>query len=209
MASRQSLTEGVVKTLRDQILQGELRPGDRLVEGKISAKLGVSRVPVREALHLLAAEGVVTIEARKGAVVTVFSAAQVRELVEVRATLEALNAKLAARRNDPAQLAILEHILKQGNDLTGKDDLVRIAELNIAFHDALVKVAANSILQDMMRSLRERTALIFTSRDDGFITKTWQEHEAILRAVIAGDGEMAALLALRHVYSAAQIDRPV
>ena len=199
------LTEFVATTLRDEIFNGKILSGERLVEGKISERLGVSRIPVREALHTLASEGIVVIEPRKGAVVASFSSEQIRELIEVRATLEALNARLAAERHDLQQIALLQSILDEGVKLTGKDNLHRISELNKCFHDALGEIGANSILREMMRSLRERTALIFKSTDNDYITKNWQEHEAILKAVIAGDGEMAALLASRHVYSAAKI----
>src|SRR5215204_5694750 len=92
-ASHSPLTELVVTALRERILGGTVPPGERLVEGRLSDELGVSRMPVREALRKLAAEGLVTIEPRRGATVTSFSTDQVRELVEVRATLEGLNAK--------------------------------------------------------------------------------------------------------------------
>jgi DNA-binding GntR family transcriptional regulator len=202
-----STAEVVAKMLRDQIFSGKLLPGARLVEGKISEEIGVSRVPVREALHALASEGVVTIEPRKGAVVSSFSEQQIYELIEVRATLEALNAKLAAERHDPHQMEALNKILAEGTALTGRDNLARISKLNMAFHDALGMIGANTILRELLHSLRERTALIFKSTDDAYIAKNWQEHEAILKAVIAGDGELAALLASRHVYSAARISK--
>jgi DNA-binding GntR family transcriptional regulator len=199
------LTKLVLAALRERILSGELAPGERLVEGRLSEQLGVSRMPVREALRALAAEGIVVIEPRRGATVTSFSPEQIREMVEVRATLEALNAKLAARRHDPAQIARLERILAEGTRLTSEDDLTRISALNLDFHEALGSVAANSVLQEMMRSLRERTALFFTVNNRERMRQNWEEHAAILRAVVAGDAELASLLAARHVYSAAEL----
>jgi DNA-binding GntR family transcriptional regulator len=199
------LTKLVLAALRERILSGELAPGERLVEGRLSEELGVSRMPVREALRALAAEGIVVIEPRRGATVTSFSPEQIREMVEVRATLEALNAKLAARRHDPAQIARLERILAEGTRLTSEDDLTRISALNLDFHEALGSVAANSVLQEMMRSLRERTALFFTVNNRERMRQNWEEHAAILRAVVAGDAELASLLAARHVYSAAEL----
>ncbi|MGR4868103.1 GntR family transcriptional regulator [Variovorax sp. LARHSF232] len=199
------LTKLVLAALRERILSGELAPGERLVEGRLSEELGVSRMPVREALRALAAEGIVVIEPRRGATVTSFTPEQIREMVEVRATLEALNAKLAARRHDPAQIARLERILAEGTRLTSEDDLTRISALNLDFHEALGSVAANSVLQEMMRSLRERTALFFTVNNRERMRQNWEEHAAILRAVVAGDAELASLLAARHVYSAAEL----
>ena len=202
------LTQLILNALRERILSGQLAPGERLVEGKLSEEFGVSRMPVREALRALAAEGLVSIEPRRGATVIRFTDDQIQDMVEVRATLEALNAKLAARRNDPAQIARLERILSDGSKLTSVDDLTRISALNLEFHDTLGKVAGNSVLQEMMHWLRERTALFFSVNNRDRMHQNWDEHAAILRAVVTGDAELAALLAARHVYSAAQLAAP-
>ena len=206
-ANHSPLTELVVSALRERILSGGVPPGERLVEGKLSEELGVSRMPVREALRQLAAEGLVTIEPRRGASVTSFTPQQMRELVEVRATLEGLNAKLAAQRHDARQIAEMERILEEGTRVSkdGADDAVMLM-MNQRFHDALGSIAANSILQDIMRSLRDRTALLFASINSSRGPQNWDEHAAILRAVINGDAELASLLAMRHVYNAAQME---
>ncbi|WP_439609841.1 GntR family transcriptional regulator [Hydrogenophaga sp.] len=206
-ANHSPLTELVVSALRERILSGGVPPGERLVEGKLSEELGVSRMPVREALRQLAAEGLVTIEPRRGASVTSFTPQQMRELVEVRATLEGLNAKLAARRHDDQQIAEMERILEEGTRVSrdGADDAVMLM-MNQRFHDALGSIAANSILQDIMRSLRDRTALLFAPLNRSRGPQNWDEHAAILRAVINGDAELASLLAMRHVYNAAQME---
>jgi len=205
-ASHSPLTHVVMSALRERILAGTIPPGERLVEGKLSTELGVSRMPVREALRQLAAEGLVTIEPRRGASVTSFSPQQVRELVEVRATLEGLNAKLAAQRHDAKQIAEMERILEEGTRLAEGDDPAIAMLMNQRFHDALGSIAANSVLQDLMRSLRDRTALLFAPLNRERGSQNWEEHAAILRAVIRGDAELAALLAMRHVYNAAQME---
>lgn len=206
-ANHSPLTELVVTALRERILSGGVPPGERLIEGKLSEELGVSRMPVREALRQLAAEGLVTIEPRRGASVTSFTPQQMRELVEVRASLEGLNAKLAAQRHDDQQIAEMQRILEEGTRVSkdGADDAVMLM-MNQRFHDALGSIAANSILQDIMRSLRDRTALLFASINSSRGPQNWDEHAAILRAVINGDAELASLLAMRHVYNAAQMD---
>jgi DNA-binding GntR family transcriptional regulator len=203
--SHSPLTRMVVDTLRDRILSGAAVGGERLVEGRLSEELGVSRMPVREALRQLASEGLVTIEPRRGAAVTQFSEDQVRELVEVRATLEGLNAKLAAKRHDAAKIKELESILAEGLSVAETADSLTLTRLNQRFHDALANIADNSVLRDIMRSLRDRTALLFAPLNSGRGKQNWEEHAAILRAVIDGDAELAALLATRHVYSAAQM----
>ncbi|MDQ2928569.1 MAG: GntR family transcriptional regulator, partial [Pseudomonadota bacterium] len=144
------LTSMIATTIRERILNGNLAPGVRLVEARLSEELGVSRVPVREALRALAADGVVTIEPRRGASVTVYSPELVQELVEVRATLEALNAKLAARRHNPELIARLQHIVSQGAEIAKSDDPKKLHDDNVNFHEALAGIAANSVLRDMV-----------------------------------------------------------
>ena len=203
-AAHSPLTKLVADAIRERILSGELAPGDRLVESFWSDELGVSRMPVREALRSLAAEGVVTIEPRRGATVTAYSPEQVQELVEVRATLEALNAKLAAKRRDRELLQRLEKRLAAGAQVSEKSSLAKVQQDNTDFHETLAQAASNSVLQDLVRMLRERTAVIFAPHSAKRAKETWDEHGAILRAVIDGDAELAALWAARHVYSAAQ-----
>lgn len=204
-ATHTPLAQLVTATLRERIMTGDFPMGARLVEGKLSEELGVSRMPVREALRELAAEGIVTIEARRGASVTMFSEDQKREMIEVRATLEALNAKLAAKRHDPRQIAVLQRVLDEGAALGPHSSASEIIAQNNRFHEALASVGGNSVLREMMRSLRDRTAMLFAPISKERSRENWEEHAAILRAVIDGDVELAALLAARHVYNAAQI----
>lgn len=203
-ASHSPLFALVTDKLRERILKGEYEPGERLVENKLSAELGVSRIPVREALRALASEGLVLIEPRRGASVARLSPDIVREMVEVRATLEGLNAKLAAQRRDPELVAELQAVLDQGMDAAAQGRADELLSLNSRFHEVLGTIAANSVLQEMMRSLRERTAVLFGPANARRARQNWEEHAQILQAVIAGDADLAALLAARHVYSAAK-----
>jgi len=189
--------------LRERILSGEFRPGARLVEGKLSAEMAVSRIPVREALRALAAEGLVTIEPRRGATVSVLSDELAYDMVEVRATLEGLNAKLAAMRRDEESIARLQAILSEGNRAVEAGDMKTCQELNRQFHETLAIVAGNAVLTDLMRSLRDRTALVFAPSNMGRVRENWSDHAQILAAVIAGNAELASLLATQHVHTAA------
>jgi DNA-binding GntR family transcriptional regulator len=201
--SRISLAKTVSGQIRGQILDGKLRPGERLVEDKLSVELGVSRVPVREALLGLAMEGLVRLEPRRGATVAEITPEIVAELVEVRALLEGLNARLAARRHDPEIVASLRATLARGNAAatTGSPD--QLARLNAEFHERLAEASRNSVLSEVMRGLRERTSLAFAINGRARALEDWQEHAGILAAVIEGDEELAALLATRHVHNAA------
>ncbi len=201
--SARSLSKVVSEKIRGQILDGKLRPGERLVEDKLSAELGVSRVPVREALRELSAEGLVRIERHRGASVTEVTPQMVAELVEVRALLEGLNARLAAQHHDPEIVRLLGEVLKRGNAAADSGSPEQLARLNAEFHERLAQASRNSVLSDVMRGLRERTSLAFALNGRSRAREDWQEHAGILAAVIAGDEDLAALLATRHVHNAA------
>jgi DNA-binding GntR family transcriptional regulator len=198
------LNQQVAAAIRERILAGTFVPGERLAEEKLSVELGVSRVPVRDALRHLAAEGLIVLRPRRGAVVFSHTPEEMRDLVEVRATLEGLNARLAARRHDPKQLAELDRILREGSRITERSDLSLIQRSNARFHEAIEAIAANSVLMGIVRTLRDRTALIFASRSRVRVRRNWEEHAGIVRAILAGDEERAARLAYDHVISAAR-----
>jgi DNA-binding GntR family transcriptional regulator len=201
---RGSLGKTVAEQLRRLILTGQHKPGERLVEDKLSAELGVSRVPIREALRTLAAEGLVDLPPRRGASVAILSPEIAHDLVEVRATLEGLNARLAARHHQPAIIAELQQVLTEGNAAARESNVDDLVRLNGAFHDKLAQAGRNSILWDIMRTLRERTGLVFAANTNRRSLEDWDEHSRILAAVIEGDEELAALLATRHVHQAAE-----
>jgi len=200
---RASLSKVASDQIRGQILDGRLKPGERLVEDRLSAALGVSRVPVREALLGLSMEGLVRLAPNRGATVAEVTPELVAELVEVRTLLEALNARLAARRHDPEIVALLQDTLRRGNAAAQSGSPDRLARLNGEFHERLAEASRNSVLTDIMRSLRERTNLAFSINGASRARDDWKEHAGILAAVIDGDEELAALLASRHVQNAA------
>lgn len=196
------LRDKVAEEIRAAILAGHFKPGDRLIEDRLAEEFAVSRNPIREAIRMLASEGLIEVTARRGAVVASLSPQEAEELLEVRATLEGANARLAARRRDPAVLRQLEAILVHGTDAIAAGRVADLPKLNDDFHAGLSRAGHNRVLSDMMRTLRDRSAPLFRSHGLDFARATWEEHAGILRAVIAGDTELAALLAYRHVLSA-------
>ncbi|AMG90351.1 GntR family transcriptional regulator [Bordetella parapertussis] len=201
----------VQETLRKRILSGAYAQGERLVEGDLAEEMGVSRIPVREALRALAAAGLVRIEPRRGASVASLSPEHARDIVEVRATLEALNARLAAQRRNPQQVADMDRAIRDGAHACERGDTAALVEQNRHFHELLGGVSTNAVLQDLMRSLRDRTALLFARNSVTRAADILDEHAGILQAVTAGDADLASLLAARHVHNAAQwyFERPV
>lgn len=198
------LRDLVTEQIRDAILAGRYKPGERLVEERLATDLRVSRNPVREALRSLASQGLVVVTPRRGAAVAMFGAAEGREMIEVRAMLEGLNARHAARRHDPAMIDALHRVLAEGRDKAGSAGAEELVRLNARFHDLLASAGSNRILGDIMRSLRERTNLVFSPTSATTAAQNWSEHAAILEAVIAGDEDLAALYATRHVLKAGQ-----
>jgi DNA-binding GntR family transcriptional regulator len=197
-----SLHGQVITELRRAILTGRLKAGDRLVEGKLAGELGVSRNPVREAIRVLASEGLVDVAARRGASVAIMSDQEARETIEVRALLEGQNARLAARRRDKELIKRIEAVLKKGTAAVAAGRFDQLFELNQQYHDALAAAGHNKVLGELLQKLRNRTAMLFAPMSPSRQSRSWNEHAEILRAIIDGDERTAATLATDHVMRA-------
>jgi DNA-binding GntR family transcriptional regulator len=197
-----SLHGQVITELRRAILTGRLKAGDRLVEGKLADELGVSRNPVREAIRVLASEGLVDVAARRGASVAMMSDQEARETIEVRALLEGQNARLAARRRDKELIKRIEAVLKKGTAAVAAGRFDQLFELNQQYHDALAAAGHNKVLGELLQKLRNRTAMLFAPMSPSRQSRSWNEHAEILRAIIDGDERAAATLATDHVMRA-------
>src|SRR3954464_4035506 len=163
-APRPPLSRQALQTLREAILAGRLAPGERLVEERLSAELGMSRVPIREAIKQLVVEGLAVPAAEapggRGAQVATLSANVAAELIEVRAVLEGLNARLAARNATPGKGPRVAALLARGAALSATSTAAELAALNAEFHVLLAEAGANRVLQELMRPLRERTEMV-------------------------------------------------
>jgi DNA-binding GntR family transcriptional regulator len=197
-----SLHGKVIEELRQAILSRKLKPGQRLVEAQLADEFGVSRNPVREAIRVLASEGLVEVTARRGASVISMSDEEARETIEVRALLEGQNARLAARRRDEDVLKRIEAVLRQGTEAVAARRYDLLPALNQQFHQELAAAGRNRVLGDLLKRLRERTAMLFSPTDPVRQARNWQEHAGILRAIIEGDERAAATLAAEHVMRA-------
>jgi DNA-binding GntR family transcriptional regulator len=189
----------VCDAIRDQIVSGVHRPGERLVEERLADELGVSRNPVREALRALEVEGYVELIPRRGAIVAGLSPAVVAEILEVRGALEALGARLAARRATPAEVRRLERLLDRSAQVVARGDLRRLPDLNTRFHQLLLDIGGNHLLAETMAPLRGRTQWIFAQTVGERARQSLAEHRELAAAVAAGDEERAAALAAAHV----------
>src|SRR5580704_10779677 len=196
------LHDRVVMELRQAILSGRLKPGERLVEGRLADELGVSRNPVREAIRALASEGLIEVTARRGAAVATMTEQEARETIELRALLEGQNARLAARRHDQQIIKRIEAVLNKGSAAVAAKRFEQLFDLNLLFHRELAAAGQNTVLGELLQKLRERTSMLFSPMDPGRQARSWEEHAAILRAIIDGDERRAATLAAEHVMRA-------
>ncbi|MFF8774026.1 GntR family transcriptional regulator [Kitasatospora sp. NPDC015120] len=198
--THQSLRDLVYVRLRERIIEGEYPAGRRLVERELAETMGVSRVPVREAMQRLESEGFLTVQARRGAVVAGFGPADAEHFFAVRESLEALAASLAAQHATPAGLKNLERILTRTRRAAEAGRLRETVGLNADFHRAIVELSGNPLLQEMMAPLDGRLRRLFrlTSGPESS-TPMCTEHEQLLAALRARDPEAAADLARRHV----------
>lgn len=196
-SSHRSLREQVADAIRERIMSGELTPGTRLVERTLAEELGVSRVPVRDALNLLKGEGFVTDVPRRGVVVTRLSREDVAELFDVREALEVLAVRLATERATPEQLRGLKALLREANQAIRAKDISSLGRCNQAFHDLITTIAGNALLASMLEPLEGRLHWLLRQNDDPSLLH--REHLELYQAIASGDVDTAARTSLEHV----------
>lgn len=200
--SQRPLRAAVTDEIRQQIIRGELAPGERLFEEDIAAALGVSRNPVREALQALAADGFIEIEPRRGAHVAVVDADRAAELFEIRVPLEGLVAELAAQRRTPAQIKALRDMTHQALELVQSGQLEQLPALNTKFHDALAAAACNELLASTLHRLSHLVQWVYSARIKKRSADSWTEHAALIDAIERQDATAARHLSEAHVTAA-------
>lgn len=196
----ESMVEQTRGILRERIRSGELPPGTRLRQERLAEELGISRTPLREALRLLAADGLVELQVNRGAVVSTLSHADRVAFWEARLALEPGAARLAAERRDPDAIAAMQAtIAAQRAAATETQGFAA----NRAFHLALVGAAGNPHLTRFAEALWVRTvgAAIYRTQaaTPAIVAAYADEHAAILRAIEAGDADGAARLTREHI----------
>ncbi|ACQ78847.1 transcriptional regulator, GntR family [Beutenbergia cavernae DSM 12333] len=199
VTARAALRDRIVSSLRQQIIDGDLRAGTRLHERDLSERFGVSRVPVREAIITLSGEGLVDVQPGVGAFVTPLTRQNVREVFEIRAALEPMAARLAALRCTADHLATLQALVAGARDAARVHDAAAGARANADFHEMLFRATGNDLLQTMVPALDVMTRRLFPKNIVHHEAMMWQDHEAITRAIELGDAERAAELAAAHL----------
>lgn len=198
-----ALYQEVAERLRERIFSHELPPGSWVDEQALADDYGISRTPLREALKVLASEGLVTLKPRRGCYVTEISERDLDEIFNVMALLEGQCAKLSARKATDADLQRLREVHAKLETAAADDDMNGFFEANQAFHYVLQEIADNRWLLQVIEDLRK---VIKLSRQhslfsEGRLEQSLAEHRDLLAALAARDEERAELLMRAHISS--------
>lgn len=195
------LRDVVFNTLRQAILRGDLKPGERLMEISLANKLGVSRTPVREAIHKLEQEGLVLMIPRRGAEVAQITEKSLRDVLEVRGALEELAVRLACERMTGQALGELNRAAERFEKTLGSSDITSVAEADVAFHDVIYMATDIQRLIALLNNLREqmyRYRVEYLKRGECH-AQLLSEHQEIIEAITNKEVERAVAVTCRHI----------
>ncbi len=201
-----SLYEQVYASILEAICGGALRPGDRINQDELAARLNVSRQPVTQALTVLRSQDFVQDAGRRGLVVTPLRRSFFESLYELRESLDPMAAKLAARNSARLERAGGRALLELGRAAVRDESVSALTSADMSFHMWIYEAAGNPLLTETLRLYwhhlrRAMVAVVEPPQDRG---RVWVEHERILEAVLGGDQGLAERLSLLHIREAAQ-----
>lgn len=195
------LRDVVFQILRQSILHGELKPGERLMEIHLAERLGVSRTPIREAIRKLELEGLVVMIPHRGAAVASITEKDLKDVLEVRLTLEILAGEVACERITPELLEELKKAGKEFGRLKETEDVNFLAEADVRFHEIIYAATENARLITILNNLREqmyRYRLEYL-KDKGSHERLCQEHQEIYAAIKNGDKKAVGAAICKHI----------
>ena len=201
-----NLTDQVYARVLEAIIDRTLLPGQRVTQNELAERLGVSRQPVSHALHLLHRQGLLADSGRRGFEVTQLDPERIRQLYEVRGSIDALAARTAAKRvkTDAAGRAELEAALRAGRSIDRTTPLARLVALDVDFHSAIYRLAGNPVIEETIAPqwphMRRSMAIVLSELD--YRQSAWSEHEAIAAAIFTGDARAAETAASAHAQTA-------
>ncbi|MCI2417863.1 GntR family transcriptional regulator [Saccharopolyspora sp. K220] len=199
-----SLVQLATDALRRMILGGQLRPGERLIEDRLTEQLGISRPPLREALQSLAREGLITRVPRRGAIVTKLDESDVREILDLRAGFERLAVELGVPCDSPERLQRCRQALRAMQDCAERDDRAQLVERGYDFHLSIVDLSGHRRLTEFYRSLHQQLLLCMAmnlyTREHHYesLTEHVARHEQLLRTIEAGDPQAVLAELAQH-----------
>lgn len=195
------LREVIFNTLREAIIVGELKPGQRLMEVQLAEKMGVSRTPVREAIRKLELEGLVDMVPRKGAHVADLSVKDIMDVLEVRAALDGLATSLSARCITDEELKELKYVHTQFTNYVDKENLQGTVKKDVEFHDIIYRSSRNDKLIQITSNLREQVQRfrVIYLKDYSSPREIVKEHAEIIEALQKRDADAARDIAQKHI----------
>ncbi|WP_242970265.1 GntR family transcriptional regulator [Blautia sp. An249] len=195
------LRDVVFNTLRRAILKGELKPGERLMEIALAERLGVSRTPIREAIHKLGQEGLVVMIPRRGAMVANITEEDLNDVLEVRLGLEIMAIEKACKRMDQEQLEKLKKAGEEFRETMKTGDLTLLAEADVNFHEIIYQASGNKRLIQMLNNLREQIYRyrIEYLKDEQTRNQLANEHDEMYQAICRKDMKEACRMTSIHI----------
>jgi DNA-binding GntR family transcriptional regulator len=193
------LSERIAETIRTNILKGVIKPGERLVEPKLSEQLGISRTPIREALRHLESEGFIEIIPRRGAIVTEITDKDVDEIFVIKIKLESLSAKLATTRLSMDEIFRMKELASKVSD--GSPRVGQMVNWNSEFHDTFIRNCGNERLIKILSSLQQqfKRATVFSFSETGRTKEVAKEHHDIIEAMEKRDADSVEKLVEKHI----------
>ena len=201
------LRDVVFNTLRQAILRGELKPGERLMEIQLANKLGVSRTPIREAIRKLELEGLVVMIPRKGAEVAKITVRDLKDALEVRMAIDSLSVKLACERLDEDDKTEIKQACVAFREAVKSKNVQAIVEGDERFHNTIYRASKNQKLITIAMNLREQVYRYRFEyvKDFSYHENLIREHDQITEAILKGDVETAQKIMKEHIYNQEQI----
>jgi DNA-binding GntR family transcriptional regulator len=201
-----TLSKQVMQFIQNSIMSGELKPGEIIVESTVAKALGVSRAPVREAMRILEAKGLVTIVPRKGIFVAKLSITELDEIYGVRINLECMAMKQAYAINRDQLLLEMKQSLENQKKSIQKKAVTKYLQENIHFHDIFINLSGNSYLVSLLQNIEEVTLRYRVSSLSlaGRMEKSYDDHLSLYQHLEAGDLDKAQEALERHITSSAE-----
>lgn len=200
------LRDVVFNTLREAILKGELKPGERLMELQLASKLGVSRTPIREAIRMLEQEGLAVTIPRKGAEVAKMTEKDMEDVLQIREALDELAVQLACGQITDEDFVSLKNAMEAFKDYSKLHDVKHLAEADVKFHDIIYQATGNTKLVTMLNNLREQIYRYRVEylKDEAKYDVLIKEHEEIYQGLLERSKEKVTEAMHRHVENQAE-----
>lgn len=195
------LRDVVFNTLREAILKGELKPGERLMELQLASKLGVSRTPIREAIRMLEQEGLAVTVPRKGAEVARMTEKDMEDVLQIREVLDELAVCIACEQMSQEELKELQYYMHEVEKYTKTGDVTKIAEADVRFHDIIYHATGNPKLVNILSNLREQMYRYRVEylKEESSYPMLLKEHREIVEGLMEKNKHKVTSAMQRHV----------